>query len=178
VVDNTPLQQAMAEIDLAIEHAKLSVTALDGGSQSKHIQETINHLVGSEGSAGVSTLLTQARVNREAAETQWIAALQRRVEASNQAATQVAQSGTSAEGTVQPPAQPFDLAGSLGPNAILGSRGVRVEEQASEVVGQAIKRAQEALRMTGRPDEAALMMQSVVSRLEVAKKIIQIALDR
>ncbi len=187
VVDKTPLTQAMADIDRALEQAKLSVTSLD--SQQRYIQETINLLAGSadagfrltsgasaESYKGVRPLLIQARVTREAAEVQWIAAVQRQVEARAKKLAELVQAGNP-DGTVPAP-QPatLDLSATVGPTGVLGTRGVRVEEQATELVSRAIRLSTEALNPNA--DEATLIMGKVVRMLETAKKIIQIAIDR
>ncbi len=188
VVDKTPLTQAMADIDKALEQAKLAVTALDV-VQRGHIQETVNLLAGSadagfrlrsgasaESYKGVRPMLIQARVTREAAEVQWIAAVQRQVEARVKKLAELAQAGNP-EGTVPAPQiTTIDLSATVGPTGVLGTRGVRVEEQATEVVSRAIRLSTEALSTT--PDETTLIMEKVVRMLETAKKIIQIAIDR
>ena len=207
VVDKTPLTQAMADLDEAIGQAKLAVTALDADSQSQHIQQTVNYLAGAgdpnfklmAGSPdtykGVRELLVQARVTREAAEVQWIAAVQAQVEAKAKRLAELAQAGDGS--SVQPPAAPFDVTAWLGPNGILGTRNMRPEEQANELVARAIKQATEAMQaVANRPQqgsigdgdfrstsfqashEATQVMESLVRQLEAAKKIVQIAIDR
>jgi hypothetical protein len=189
VVDKASLEQAMAQLDLALEQAKLSVTAIDGKSQRTYIQETINLLAGAEDTAfrlragasaetyaGVRPLLIQARVTREAAEVQWIAAVQAQVEATQRRMAETAQA-SAPEGTVAPPPAPtFDLSATVGQAGVLGTRGMRPEEQAMELISQAIKHSITA--MSAGSDDAAEQMQFVVRRLEAAKKVIQIALDR
>ncbi len=204
VVDKSALNQAMADLETAIKQAKLAVTALDADSQGRYVQETVNYLAGSadsnfrllagtaDGYKGVRQLLIQARVDREAAETQWIAAVQRQVEAKAKRVAELAQAGNGS--AAQPPAPATDLSASLGPNGVLGTRGMRPEEQANDLVSRAIKHATEALRkasMRQQPsisdgdvasnhasDEVAQVMESIVTTLENAKKIIQIAIDR
>jgi hypothetical protein len=75
---------------------------------------------------------------------------------------------------------------------VLGTRGVRPEEQALEMITRAIRQATEALRTIPAPqagvsesavvdhgsEQAPAIMESVVRQLEAAKKIIQIALNR
>ncbi len=189
VVDKTPLTQAMADIDKALEQAKLAVTSLDAGAQHRYTQEAINLLAGSadagfrltpgasaESYKGVRPLLIQARVTREAAEVQWIAAVQQQVEARAKKLAELAQAGNP-EGTIPAPqTATFDLSATVGPTGVLGTRGVRVEEQATELVSRAIRLSTEAL--TSNTDEATLIMEKVVRMLETAKKIIQIAIDR
>lgn len=189
VVDKTPLTQAMADIDKALEQAKLAVTSLDGTSQRRYIQETVNLLAGStdagfrltpgasaESYKGVGPLLIQARVTREAAEVQWIAAVQQQVEARAKKLAELAQAGNP-EGTIPAPqAATLDLSATVGPTGVLGTRGVRVEEQATELVSRAIRLATEALGPN--TDDASQIMGHVVRTLETAKKIIQIAIDR
>jgi hypothetical protein len=206
VVDKTPLNQAMADLDEAIKQAKLAITALDAESQTRYIQESVNYLAGSAdpnfhlmaGTAdtykGVRELLVEARVNREAAEVQWIAAVQQQVEAKAKRLAELAQAG---DGTsVQQPPASVDLSASLGPTGVLGTRGVRPEEQAHELVARAIKHSTEAKRLAGiKPQagsvgdqdmgagftsnhEALQMMESVIKTLDTAKKILQIAIDR
>ncbi len=207
VVDKTSLTQAMADIDQALEQAKLSVTSLDGTSQQRYIQETVNFLAGSADAGfrlmpgasadsynGVRPLLIQARVTREAAEVQWIAAVQRQLEARAKKLAELAQAGN-AEGTVPAPQTPaIGLSATVGPSGVLGTRGVRVEEQATDLVNRAIRQATEALRLapttsqgpreadnvgvSASTDQASQTMESVVRTLEAAKKIIQIAIDR
>jgi hypothetical protein len=209
VVDKTALRAAQAELDRALEQARLAVTALDAAAQSRYIQEAINRLAGfndpafraTNGAAsaetyrGVRPLLIEARVVREAAEVQWIAAVQAQVEARARRLAQVAQSGGDVQ--VPAPAAPVtvDLAQTVGPHGVLGTRGVRVEEQATDLVSRAIRQASEALRTipqapapgggaaeSGPPasysDQATSQMEWVVKMLESAKKIVAIALER
>ncbi len=188
VVDKTTLHQAMADVLKAIEQAKLAVTALDDASQKRYIQETVNFLAGAgepnfklvaqSGSAdsykGVRPLLVQARVVREAAEVQWIAAVQRQMEARAKKLAEIAQAG-STDGTVPPPTTSNnEIASTVGPTGVLGTRGVRVEEQAYDQVNRAIRLAMEALSS----DEPTETMEKVTRILETARKIIQIAADR
>ncbi len=198
VVDKAPLTQAMADLDKAIQQAKLAVTAVDAASQSKYIQETVNLLAGREepnfrltalsgtpaSYRGVSSLLVEARVKREAAEVQWIAAVQRQLEAHTKRLAEVAQAGQP-NGTVSPQQPTVDLNATVGPTGVLGTRGVRPEEQANELVSRAIKQIIEALRIvSAQPrsnvsdgdvqqgyasDEATRMMESAVKMLETAK---------
>ncbi|MDR7519212.1 MAG: hypothetical protein QN131_02715 [Armatimonadota bacterium] len=197
VVDKTPLTRALVELDRAVEQAKLAVTALDGGSQERYIQETINLLAGfgdasfrplapsasAESYKGVRPLLIEARVVREAAEVQWIASVQQQLEARSRKLAEIAQATGANGGTVAAPAPasaPVDLHAAVGPAGVLGTRGVRPEEQATEVVSQALRQAAEALKMVNgaATDQAAAAMEAVVRRLEVARKIVQIAIDR
>lgn len=208
VVDKTPLNQASADLLRAIEQAKLAVTALDGDSQARYIQETLNYLVGSNDSMfrlvaqsraadeykGIRALLVEARVVREAAEVQWIAAVQRQLEARTKRLAEIAQAGA-AGNTVPQPATSNEIAAMVGPTGVLGTRGVRPEEQAHELVSRAIKQATEALRFTSATpmasvadgdassvrhasDDATQTMESVVRILQSVQKIIQIAVDR
>jgi hypothetical protein len=211
VVDKTPLTQAMTDLSRAIEQAKLSVTSLDAQGQGQHIQETINFLAGykdaafsatpitvkPESYAGVRPLLIEARVVREAAEVQWVAAVQRQLEARSKRLAEIAQAGN-ANGTV-PQAQAqapgtAEIAQVVGPSGVLGTRGVRPEEQANELISRAIRQASEALRLVpggsrtsgneetlthaGASDQAIQTMEYVVRTLESAMKIIQIAANR
>jgi hypothetical protein len=187
VVDKTSLTQAMADVLKAIEQAKLAVTALDADSQKRYIQETVNFLAGAgepnfrlvaqSGNAdtykGVRTLLVQARVVREAAEVQWIAAVQRQMEARAKKLAEIAQAG-SPDGTVPPPTTSNEIASTVGPTGVLGTRGMRVEEQAHDQVNRAIRLAVEALSS----DEPTEIMEKVTRILETARKIVQIAQDR
>ena len=59
---------------------------------------------------------------------------------------------------------------------MLGTRGVRVEEQAHDQVNRAIKLAVEALGSDA--TDATEIMEKVTRILETARKIIQIAADR
>lgn len=206
VVDKTPLTQAMADLDKAIQQAKLAVTALDADTQQRYIQEHVNFLAGSgepnfrlvaqSGAAdsykGVRPLLIQARVNREAGEVEWIAAVQRQLEARAKRLAELAQANGTGSAVTQPPT--MDLSAVVGPTGVLGTRGVRVEEQANDLVTRAIKQAVDALRLaSNRPqpsiqdgevaqnhasDDATQMIESILRTLETAKKIIQIAIDR
>ncbi len=207
VVDRAPLIQAMAELDRATEQAKLAVTALDPASQQRYIQETINLLAGATDATfrllaaganadsyqGVRPLLIQARVTREAAEVQWIAAVQQQMEAHAKRMAEIAQAGSSTVALPAMPAASTDLAATVGPTGVLGTRGVRVEEQATELISRAIRQATGALRLvpvrspsavpegdalSQSTDQASQMMESVVRILETAKKIVQIAIDR
>jgi hypothetical protein len=209
VVDKTPLTSAMIDLDKAIQQAKLSVTALDAASQSRYIQETLNLLAGREepnfrltaqsdpnGTTyrGVSPLLVEARVKREAAEVQWIAAVQAQLEARSKKLAELAQAGQP-EGTVPQPATPtLDLSATVGPTGVLGTRGMRPEEQANDLIARAVKQAIEALKFSTpvrgqnvsdgdvqssyASDDATRVMESLVRTLETAKKIVQIAIDR
>lgn len=209
VVDTTPLTSAMIDLDKALQQAKLAITAADAASQGRYIQEALNLMAGREdanfrltsqsasnGSSyrGVSPLLVEARVKREAAEVQWIAAVQAQLEARSKRLAELAQAGQqSGEGSVPPPQPPMlNLSETVGPTGVLGTRGMRVEEQAADLINRAIKQSTEALRFTGavRPatgwdmgqsnasDDATRIMESVVRTLETAKKIVQIAIDR
>lgn len=208
VVDRTALNQALAELDRAAEQAKLAVTALDADAQRRYIQETINLLAGSGDAAfrpvtpgasaaayrGVRPLLIEARVVREAAEVQWIAAVQRQLEARSKRLAEIVQAGA-ADGTVPAPPPPLDLNAVVGPTGVLGTRGVRPEDQAAELVTKAIRQAGEALRLVpaaqhesvseagpvttnSASDQATQAMEWVVKLLESARKIVQIAVDR
>ncbi len=206
VVDKTPLTQAMADLDKAIQQAKLAVTALDADTQQRYIQEHVNFLAGSgepnfrlvaqSGAAdsykGVRPMLIQARVNREAGEVEWIAAVQRQLEARAKRLAELAQANGTGSAVTQPPT--MDLSAVVGPTGVLGTRGVRPEEQANDLVTRAIKQAVDALRLaSNRPqpsiqdgevatnhasDDATQMIESILRTLETAKKIIQIAIDR
>lgn len=210
VVDKTPLTSALIDLDKAIQQAKLSVTAVDAASQIRYIQESLNLIAGREepnfrltaqsdpnGTTyrGVSPLLVEARVKREAAEVQWIAAVQSQLEAHSKKLAELAQAGQT-DGTVpQPQAPVLDLSATVGPTGVLGTRGMRPEEQANDLINRAIKQAIEAMRFSSavRPsgsvsdgdvqhayasDDATRVMESVVRALETAKKIVQIAIDR
>jgi hypothetical protein len=208
VVDKTALTQAMADLDKAIQQAKLAVTSLDATSQAKYTQESVNLLAGREepnfrltalsgapaSYRGVSALLVEARVKREAAEVQWIASVQRQLEARAKRLAELAQAGQP-NGSIPQPQQPaLDLSATVGPSGVLGTRGVRVEEQANELISRAIKQTIEALRIVSTQprsnvadadvqpgyasDDATRIMESVVRTLETAKKIVQIAIDR
>lgn len=211
VVDKTALTQAMADLDRATAQAKLAVTALDGTAQQRYIQEAINLLAGvtdpnfrmvaqagsQEGYKGVRPLLIEARVIREAAEVQWVAAVQRQLEARARRQAELAAQAGSGGGTALQPAPASvsaEIAAIVGPTGVMGTRGVRPEEQALDLVTRAIKQAAEALRMaSNRPqgslqdgtidlnhasDEATQAMEAVLRILDSAKKIIQIAADR
>lgn len=196
VVDRSPLLQALGVLLRATEQAKLAVTELDAGAQQRYIQETINLLAGSDdtnfrlvavpGTAnvytGASSLLAQALVIREAAEVQYLVALQRYL-GQQQTAT-IAQAGPGSA-----PAGANTLAVST-----LGTKGLRPEEQANQLLARAIQQAVEALRMASEQpdvtsredialvnhasDQAAQLMESIVRMLESAMKIVQIAIDR
>lgn len=217
VVDKTALFSAMAEIDRAAAQAKLAVTALDADAQQRYVQETINLLAGSTDPGfqrvaqagngagngngdvykGVRPLLIEARVIREAAEVQWIAAVQRQIEASaRKHAELVAQAGTGTGVTPQPaPASAgAEIAALVGPTGVLGTRGMRPEEQAAELVSRAIRQASGALgTIVNRrqayiqeggvdpnhaSEQASDTMEAVLRMLDSARKIIQIAADR
>ncbi len=209
VVDKTALALALAELDRATAQAKLAVTALDAGAQQRYIQETINLLAGSADPAfqrvaqaangdtyrGVRPLLVEARVVREAAEVQWIAAVGRQLEAhARRQAELTAQAGGGAPPTMAPAPGVAEIAALVGPTGVLGTRGVRPEEQAAEVIGRAIRQASGALgAITNRPvgsaldgggdpnytsDQVSNIMEAVVRMLDTARKIIQIAADR
>lgn len=211
VVDKAALASALAEIDRAAAQAKLAVTSLDADAQQRYIQETINLLAGSADPLfqrlaqagngdvykGVRPLLIEARVIREAAEVQWIAAVQRQIEASaRKHAELVAQAGTGTGVTPQPvPASAgAEIAAVVGPTGVLGTRGMRPEEQAAELVSRAIRQASGALgtivnRRQGyiqeggvdpnhASEQASDTMDAVLRMLDSARKIIQIAADR
>ena len=196
VVDRSPLLQALGVLLRATEQAKLAVTELDADAQQRYIQETINLLAGSDdpnfrlvaapGTAsvytGASSLLAQALVIREAAEVQYLVALQR-YPGQQQTAT-IAQAGPGSA-----PAGANTLAVST-----LGTKGLRPEEQANQLLARAIQQAVDALRMASEQpevtsredvalvnhasDQAAQLMESIVRMLESAMKIVQIAIDR
>jgi hypothetical protein len=201
IVDRAPLVQALAELDRAAEQAKLAVTALDPTAQTRYIQETVNVLAGfadpmfhavtitasTDTYRGVRPLLIEARVTREAAEVQWIAAVQQQMEARARKLAEIAQAGGSV--ALPPAAATMDLSAVVGPTGVLGTRGVRVEEQAAEIVGRAIRQAAEALRTVPAQnverdtpavasEQATSTMEYVVRQLETARKIVQIAIDR
>ncbi|MDI6773349.1 MAG: hypothetical protein QME77_12295 [bacterium] len=211
VVDKTALASAMAEIDRAAAQAKLAVTALDADAQQRYIQETINLLAGStdplfqrvaqagngDGYKGVRPLLIEARVIREAAEVQWIAAVQRQIEARVRKQAELAAQAGSGSGVTPQPAPASagaEITALVGPTGVLGTRGMRPEEQAAELVSRAIRQAAEALRMiANRPagsfqdgdmdlnhasDQASQTMDAVLRMLDSARKIVQIAADR
>jgi len=195
VVDRSPLLQALGVLLRATEQAKLAVTELDADAQQRYIQETINLLAGSDDSnfrlvaagtasvyTGASSLLAQALVIREAAEVQYLVALQRYL-GQQQTAT-IAQAGPGSA-----PAGANTLAVST-----LGTKGLRPEEQANQLLARAIQQAVDALRMASEQpevtsredvglvnhasDQAAQLMESIVRMLESAMKIVQIAIDR
>ncbi|MDQ7840901.1 MAG: hypothetical protein RDU83_07725 [bacterium] len=211
VVDKTALASALAEIDRAAAQAKLAVTALDADAQQRYIQETINLLAGSadpsfqrvaqagngDGYKGIRPLLIEARVIREAAEVQWIAAVQRQIEASaRKHAELVAQAGSGTGVAPQPaPASAgAEIVAMVGPTGVLGTRGMRPEEQAAELVSRAIRQASGALgtivnRRQGyiqeggvdpnhASEQASDTMEAVLRMLDSARKIVQIAADR
>jgi hypothetical protein len=205
VVDKTPLMRAMDELERAADQAKLAVTALDADGQKRYIQETINLLAGfadptfravtanatADTYRGVRPQLVEARVVREAAEVQWIAAVQQQMEARSKKLAEVAQAGGSGATVTLPPAS-VDLSATVGPTGVLGTRGVRPEEQALETISRAIRQATEALRTIPAPqagvgenavvdhgsEQATAIMESVVRAIETAKKIVQIAINR
>jgi hypothetical protein len=203
VVDKTALNRAMIELDRALEQAKLAVTALDPDGQARYIQEAVNVLAGfadpafravtatasTDSYKGVRPLLIEARVQREAAEVRWIAAVQQQMEARAKKLAEIAQAGGNVN--VQAPNVTVDLSQTVGPTGVLGTRGVRVEEQATELVSRAIRQAGDALRMVPKrqaataesdpqviSEQATSTMEYVVRQLESAKKILQIAIDR
>lgn len=196
VVDKTQLTQAMTELGRAIEQVKLAQTALDGQSQARHLQEAINLLGGfkdpaysatpltnnGESYQGVSPLLIEARVVREAAEVQWIAAVQQRLEARSKRLGEIAQAGNSAAGTVSQPeqsAQPtLDLSQTVGQAGVLGTRGVRPEEQANEMVRRAIRQAGTFANEAASTGSVSDGPDSILRTLDAAMKIIQIAANR
>jgi len=187
VVDKTQLNQAMADLFRAIEQAKLAVTALDADSQNRYIQETINYLAGAsgpefrlvtqsgpaDGYMGVAPLLVEARVVREAAEVQWIAAVQRQMEARVKKLAEIAQADSTTSAVPQP-ATSNEIASTVGPTGVLGTRGVRVEEQAHELVNRALRQSMGARAS----DDPTQTMEAVVRILETAQKIVKIAVDR
>ncbi len=185
VVDKTQLVEAMSVLVRATEQAKLSVTALDAEAQRIYIQETINLLAGS-GDAhfrqltqstgtypGAVSQLDQALQAREDAEATWLAEIEK-------LSGEVAGAGSPA----------------TNPNVIkmLGTRGLRPEEQASQLLERALSQAVQALAVAQvKPeaaihgeevaakfasDEASAIMEGVVKLLESALKIVQIAIDR
>lgn len=211
VVDKSALASALAEIDRAAAQAKLAVTALDADAQQRYVQETLNLLAGSSdpgfqltaqagngnGYRGVRPLLIEARVTREAAEVQWIAAVQRQIEARARKQAELAAQAGSGTGVAPQPAPASagaEITAMVGPTGVLGTRGVRPEEQATELVSRAIRQATEALRMiANRPagsfqdgtmdanhasDQASQTMDAVLRMLDSARKIVQIAADR
>jgi hypothetical protein len=193
VVDKTPLTNAMAELGRAIEQVKLAQTALDGKSQARYLQEAINILAGSKDPAyqasttvngeypGVSPLLVEARVVREAAEVQWIAAVQQRLEARSKRLAEIAQAGNSAAGSVptDQQAQPtLDLSQTVGQAGVLGTRGVRPEEQANDVVRRAIRQAAAFASEAASTGNVSDGPDSLLRTLDAAMKIIQIAANR
>lgn len=196
VVDRSPLLQALGVLLRATEQAKLAVTELDAGAQQRYIQEAINLLAGSDdpnfrlvaapGTAsvytGASSLIAQALVIREAAEVQYLVALQRHL----------GQQQTATIAQVAPGSAPAG-ANTLAVST-LGTKGLRPEEQANQLLARAIQQAVEALRMASEQpevtsredvalvnhasDQAAQLMESIVRMLESAMKIVQIAIDR
>ena len=195
VVDKTPLTKAMTELGRAIDQIKLAQTALDGQSQERYLQEAINLLGGfkdpafsatssttnGESYMGVSALLVEARVVREAAEVQWVAAVQQRLEARSKRLAEIAQAANSAGGVVSQPeqAQPTtDLAQTVGAAGVLGTRGVRPEEQASDIVRRAIRQAGTFAREAASTGNVSDGPDSILRTLDAAMKIIQIAANR
>ena len=188
VVDKSQLVEAAALLERAIQQAKVAADATDVQTQQAAIQQTISLLAGSASvssqtgqatttTAGVVPLLSQALTVREAAEQQWLAALEQRD-------SQIYIAGP---GGTLPPA--------VTANVKLGTQGLRPEEQASLLVSRAILQATNALRvavmpaeaenaedrgtaMTGVSDEASDMMLWVARQLEAALKIVQIAINR
>lgn len=185
VVDKTQLVEAMSFLVRATEQAKLSLTALDAQAQRLYIQETIN-LIAGEGDAhfrlvttsagtypGTVALLSQALQAREQSEATYLAEIQK-------LSGEVAGAGGAA----------------TNPNVIpmLGTRGLRPEEQTSQLIERALIQAVQALAVAqAKPeagiygkeadakfasDEATAIMESVVKMLESALKIVQIAIDR
>lgn len=184
VVDKTQLVEAMSFLVRATEQAKLSVTALDAAAQRVYIQETINLLAGS-GDAhfrqlvqstgtypGTVSLLSQALQAREGAEATWLAEIEK----------------LSGEVAGAAPAT------SPGVIKMLGTRGLRPEEQASQLLERALRQAVQALAVAQvnpenvmqreevaakfASDEASAIMEGVARLLESALKIVQIAIDR
>ncbi|MGH2453733.1 MAG: hypothetical protein ACRDF5_08215 [bacterium] len=184
VVNKTQLVEAMSFLVRATEQAKLSVTALDAAAQRVYIQETINLLAGS-GDAhfrqlvqstgtypGTVSLLSQALQAREDAESTWLAEIEK----------------LSGEVAGAAPAT------SPGVIKMLGTRGLRPEEQASQLLERALHQAVQALAVAqAKPenaiqreevaakfasDEASAIMEGVARLLETALKIVQIAIDR
>jgi len=188
VVDKSQLVEAAALLERAIQQAKVAADATGVQAQQAAIQQTISLLAGSASvssqtgqatttSAGVVPLLSQALTAREAAEQQWLVALEQRD-------SQIYVAGPG--GTIPPAATS---------NIKLGTQGLRPEEQASLLVSRAILQATNALRvavmpaeaesvedrgtaMTGVSDEASDMMLWVARQLESALKIVQIAINR
>jgi len=184
VVDKTQLVEAMSFLVRATEQAKLSVTALDAAAQRIYIQETINLLAGSgdvhfrqlvqsTGTyPGTVSLLSQALQAREDAESTWLAEIEK----------------FSGEVAGAAPAT------SPGVIKMLGTRGLRPEEQASQLLERALNQAVQALAVAqAKPenaihgeevaakfasDEASAIMEGVAKLLETALKIVQIAIDR
>ncbi|HEV8340271.1 MAG TPA: hypothetical protein VGR25_11540 [bacterium] len=185
VVDKTQLVEAMSFLVRATEQAKLSVTALDAGAQRANIQETINLLAGSADAhfrqvsqttgnyPGTAALLSQSLQARETSEATYLAEIQK-------LSGEVAGAGG--------PGVP--------PNVIttLGTRGLRPEEQASQLIERALGQASQALAAASiapesdlraqefgarfASEEATMLMEGVVKFLESALKIVQIAIDR
>jgi len=188
VVDKSQLVEAAALLERAIQQAKVAVDAADVQAQQAAIQQTISLLAGSASvnsqtgqamttSAGVVPLLSQALTAREAAEQQWLVALEQRD----------SQLYVAGPGGTLPPAPTASIK--------LGTQGLRPEEQASLLVNRAILQATNALRvavapaeaesaedrgtaMTGVSGEASDVMLWVVRQLEAALKIVQIAINR
>jgi len=187
-VDKSQLVEAAALLERAIQQAKVAVDAADVQAQQAAIQQTISLLAGSASvnsqtgqamttSAGVVPLLSQALTAREAAEQQWLVALEQRD----------SQLYVAGPGGTLPPAPTASIK--------LGTQGLRPEEQASLLVNRAILQATNALRvavapaeaesaedrgtaMTGVSGEASDVMLWVVRQLEAALKIVQIAINR
>ncbi len=191
VVDKSQLVEAMALLTQASEHAALAVDASSAEAQREHIQEVITILTGASAesaapgateaaneestetmvaSAGVSSLLEQARATREVAEAQWEQTLQQ---------TYVAGPGTAPTPTA------------------FGTVDLRPEDQAKLLVDRALLQAVQAIGLTSTPaagtysvsrendagalgvsEEATATMESVVRTLKAAMQIVQIALDR
>ncbi len=186
VVDKTQLVEAMSFLVRATEQAKLSVTALDVEAQRAYIQEAINLLAGSADAhfrqigqstgsyPGAVALLSQSLQARETSEAAWLAEMQK-------FSGEVAGADTPA-------------AAAPAVTTILGTRGLRPEEQASQLIERAIAQATMALAAATLPpdsdvraqelgarfasEEATSIMESVVKFLESALKVVQIAIDR
>lgn len=185
VVDKTQLVEAMSFLVRATEQAKLSVTALDAEAQRLYIQETIN-LIAGEGDAhfrlvttsagtypGTVALLSQALQAREQSEATYLAEIQK-------LSGEVAGAGGA-------PTNPTVI-------PMLGTRGLRPEEQTSQLIERALIQAVQALAVAqAKPqaaihgeevaskfasEEATAIMEGVVRQLESALKIVQIAIDR
>ncbi len=188
VVDKTHLMQAASILEQAIQQANLAADAADAQTQQAAIQQTITLLAGSSSvssqtgeamttSAGVAALLSQALTAREAAEQQWLAALEQRD----------SQRYVAGPGGTIPPAATANIA--------LGTAGLRPEEQATLLVNRAVLQATDALRLIAMPavgenlgerervasggtSAAADQMLRVARQLEAALKIVQIAINR